>query len=338
MAHSTRTLRIAAASLLAVLMVGGTYLSTGPNPFFGMTRIAGAQSSEELLREYAAKDSDTDGLPDWQESLYGTDPSNPESFQAGIKDGEAVAQGLIEPKVVVRPEEEPIDSDSIQGIDAVPDSLTDRFSQTLLKQYLLSKGTEPPTQEEIIAFVQQGVAELSASFVPKDAYSAAQVRSSGTSGGEALRIYAAQVDAAFGAHTVSTDKNELYYFDDAMKGNASALKKIASISDAYTNISKALMDIPVPQEAQRAHLSLANALMQMSEISGHMASMETDPLRALMGIGLYQQSANRVVAALTGMHGIFTALQITIPEGTGGFEIVQMARYAAEVSAKNSAQ
>lgn len=338
MAHSTRTLRLIGASLLAVLMIGGTYLSTGPNPFFGMTRIAGAQSSEELLREYAAKDSDTDGLPDWQESLYGTDPLNPESFQAGIKDGEAVAQGLIEPRVVVRPEEGPVDPDSIPGIDAVPDSLTDRFSQTLLKQYLLNKGTVPPTQEEILAFVQQGVAELSATFVPKDAYSAAQVRSSGTSGGEALKAYAAQVDAAFEAHTVPTDKNELYYFDDAMKGNAGALTKIADISDAYTNIGKALMAIPVPQEAQRAHLSMVNALMQMSEVAGHMASMETDPLRALMGIGLYQQSADRVVTALTGMHGIFTARQITIPAGTDGSEILMMANYAAQVSAKNSAQ
>ncbi|MDQ1299693.1 MAG: hypothetical protein QG636_361 [Patescibacteria group bacterium] len=338
MAHSTRTLRIAGASLLAVFMVGGTYLSTGPNPFFGMTRIAGAQSSEELLREYAAKDSDADGLPDWQESLYGTDPLNPESFQAGIKDGEAVAQGLIEPKVVVRPEEEPIDPNSIPGIDAVPDSLTDRFSQTLLKQYLLNKGTEPPTQEEILAFVQQGVAELSATFVPKDAYSSAQVRSSGTSGEAALRAYAAQVDAAFETHTVSSEKNELFYFEDAMKGSTSALKKIADISEAYTNIADALMDIPVPQEAQRAHLSIVNALMQMSDVTEHMASMESDPLRALMGIGLYQQSADRVVTALTGMHGIFTALQVTIPAGTDGYELVQMANYAAQVSAKNSAQ
>ncbi|MDP3402478.1 MAG: thrombospondin type 3 repeat-containing protein, partial [bacterium] len=132
MAHSTRTLRIAAASLLAVLMVGGTYLSTGPNPFFGLTRIVGAQSSEELLREYAAKDSDSDGLPDWQEALYGTDPFNPESFRVGILDGEAVAQGLIEPRVTVRAEKEPTNLDSIPGTVAAPSSLTDRFSQTLL--------------------------------------------------------------------------------------------------------------------------------------------------------------------------------------------------------------
>jgi len=38
-------------------------------------------------------DSDNDGLPDWKEALYGTDPHNPDTDGDGTTDGDEVAQG-----------------------------------------------------------------------------------------------------------------------------------------------------------------------------------------------------------------------------------------------------
>lgn len=309
-------------------MIGGTYLSTGPNPFFGMTRIAGAQSSEELLREYAAKDTDTDGLPDWQEALYGTDPSDAESFQAGIKDGEAVAQGLIEPKVRVRAEEEATDLDSIPGTVAAPSSLTDRFAQTLLTQYLSNRGATVPTSEEIVAFVEAGVQNLSAESASPDAFSLAEVTVT-ADGSVALSEYAAAAERVFALNTVAADTNELAYFSVALKGDDAALAKIDAISAAYADIASALMEIPVPAEARQSHLTVANALMHLSETSADMASMKTDPLRALMGIGLYDKYATTLVAGFANLDGVFSARQVSIPEGEVGHYFISTAADAA---------
>lgn len=328
MAHSTRSIRLTVASLLAVLMIGGTYLATGPNPFFGMTRIAGAQSSEELLREYAAKDSDADGLPDWQEALYDTDPLNPESFQAGMKDGEAVAQGLIEPKVAVRPERGATDLDNIPGTAAAPSSLTDRFAQTLLTQYLSNRGATVPTSEEIVSFVEAGIENLAAESASPNAFSLAQITVA-NDGSMALSEYAAAAERAFALNTVAADTNELAYFSAALKGDAAALAKIASISTAYENIARALMRIPVPAEARQSHLTIANALMHLSETSADMASMKTDPLRALMGIGLYDRYANELVAGFANLNGVFEARQVSIPQGEGGHYFISTAADAA---------
>jgi len=333
MAHSTRTLRIAGASLLAVLMVGGTYLATGPNPVFGMTRIAGAQSSEELLREYAAKDSDTDGLPDWQESLYNTDPLNPESFRAGIKDGEAVAQGLVEPKVMVRPEEEAIDPDSIPGIAAAPSSLTDRFAQTLLKQYLLNRTGTPPTQEEIVAFVQSGVAELSADASEPDHYTLNDVRVSGASGAAALVAYAAEAEAAIAANTVSSSisaRNELAYFQDAIRGDDAALAKVTAYSKAYAAMADALIRMQVPQEARQAHLAIVNATMHLSSMTADMAALKEDPLRALLGIGLYGKYATSMKSGFANLNGVFSARGVSLTEGQPGYEFFNTSELAAQ--------
>jgi len=329
MAHSTRTLRIAAASLLAVLMVGGTYLSTGPNPFFGMTRIAGAQSSEELLREYAAKDSDTDGLPDWQEALYGTDPLNPESFRAGVRDGEAVAQGLIEPKVMVRPAEEPIDPDTIPGTPGAPSSLTDRFAQTLLKQYLLNRTGTPPTQEEIVAFVQGGVAELSSGATEPDRYTLTDVRVSSTA---TLATYAAEAEAAIAANTVSStisSRNELAYFQDAIRGDDDAVAKIAAYSKAYAAMADALIRMQVPEESRQAHLAIVNATMHLSGTTADMAALREDPLRALLGIGLYKKYAESMKSGFANLNSVFKARQVSLTEGQPGYEFFNTSELAA---------
>jgi len=335
MAHSARTLRIIAASFIALLMVGGAYVFSGPVPFLN-ANIAGAQSSAELLREYAAKDTDTDGLPDWQEALYGTDPSNPESFQAGIKDGEAVAQGLIEPKVMVAAPEEPTDPSSVPGTPAAPNSLTDRFAQSLLRQYLLNRSDTPPTDDQIVSFVEAAITDLSSEAVSADTFSAKDIRSSGTSGREAVIAYAAQVDSAFVSNTVATEKNELYYFSDALGDDAAALRKVKEISDAYADIAQALIAIPAPAEMRQAHLALANALMHMSEVTGDMAALKDDPLRALLGIGFYEAHVDRMASALSNMDGVFSALQVDIPAGAPGHGILTTARSGAEIVSRET--
>lgn len=320
MAHSLRTLRLVSASALALLMIVGTYVSTGPNPFFGAGRIAIAQTSEELLREYATKDTDTDGLPDWQEALYGTDPANPESFQAGIPDGEAVAQGLISPKVSVRAEEEPTDPDSIPGVVAAPSSLTDRFSQALLQQYLTNRGDTPPSQEEIVGFVKGAVDNLSAQSLSPAVFTQSDVKVAG-SGATAVRAYTAAVEAAYAANTVASDKNELSYFADALKGNDAALTQLSRISGAYEDMANAQMALTVPSDVRQAHLTIANGLMRMSEVTGDMATLKTDPLRALMGIALYEKAVRDMGAGFVNLAGIYRAQGIVLTETEPGYEI-----------------
>lgn len=306
MAHSARTIRITVASILALLMVGGAYFFTGPNPF---GNVVEAQSAEELLKEYAAKDSDTDGLPDWQESLYGTDPFNPESFQAGIQDGDAVAQGLVQPKVAVRAEGEPDDLSTLPGTLPAASSLTDRFAQTLLKQFLLNRGTEAPTQAEIANFVQAGIADLVANSKPNTTYGTADVTRASGSGRDALIAYAIRAEQAIVSENIDTEMNELAYFSEAMKGDDSALTKIGQASDAYAATARALIAVPAPDEVRVAHLALVNSFMGMSAVTADMATLKSDPLRALVGIGLYTNAAKQTVNALAAQYGVFSARQ-----------------------------
>lgn len=330
MPHSTRTVRLAGASLLALLLIAGAYTASGPNPFFGLITIAEAQSAEELLKEYAVKDTDTDGLPDWQEALYGTDPANPESFKAGIKDGEAVAQGLIEPKVAVREDEASTDIDSIPGTTAGPNTITERFAQTLFSQYLSNRGETQPTSEEIVSFVKAGVNELSTESVSPARFKVSDLKVVVTSDTQAVTMYAGALETVFAQNTTPSEKNELYYFQDALRDDATALTKLKDISEAYADIANGMMQLSVPQDVATSHLAIANAFMHMSEVTGDLATLKSDPLRALMGIGLYDRFANDVVSSFANLHTVFLSKQVTIAEGVPGFFIARTARNAAE--------
>lgn len=325
MAHTAHTIRITVASIIAVLLIGGAYVSSGPIPFFSLVE---AQSAEELLREYAARDTDGDGLPDWQEALYGTDPNNPQSAVPGVLDGDAVAQGLIQPKVATQEEEE-TDIDSIPGTIAAPNTLTDRFAQAFLTQYLQNRGANVPSQEEMLRFVEAGVSDLVSNANFPDTYSITDIKISSLSGKSGLETYAAAAEKVFVTHRVAVEKNELMYFSDALRGDSSAISKITQIQKAYASIAKALVMVPVPTEARQAHLSLVNSLSHLSRVSGYMATIDTDPLQALIGIATHDTYTTRWIDSFVNLHNIFNAFNISPIEGVPGSSFIETARVSA---------
>lgn len=314
--------------------MAGAYVLSGPNPFF-TTRVD-AKSSEELLKAYAAKDTDADGLPDWQEALYGTDPVNPNSFSAELTDGEAVAQGLLTPQSLAS--KVPKDEGMISGLDVADDSLTARFSREFFARYFSTRGNAPPSSEEVLVFVNDAVAELSAERLATDAFTVNDLELSPNTGAEALTNYAALVEDALVENSVPADRTDLEYFAEAVeKGSADSLSKLADISGGYEAVASALMAIPAPEEVALAHLELANALARLGEATGDLAALKSDPIRTLLGIGGYRQYEFGYVQALAQVSHAFAKSGTLIPPAQPGYAFFKATSDAAEVL-KQSAQ
>lgn len=238
MGYSTRKILIGSSSVLALLLIGTAYATSGPLPF--KTSAAGAESTHDILVSYASKDTDADGLPDWQEALYGTDPTNAHSVNPSATDAEAVAQGLVKPKFATATST-PVDTSVIPGVQAGPTTLTDQFSKSLFGQYLKNRGPNQPTPAEIATFVEQGVAQLKQSQATQDAFNQGQVRVSGT-GPDALLVYAGDAEKAIYGVKITATRSEIEYFSDAVnKGDLKGLKQIKSLSDSYSQMAHALM-------------------------------------------------------------------------------------------------
>jgi hypothetical protein len=318
-AYSTRTVGIVVASAIAVVLIVAAVLISGPLPFH--LNRANATSTHDLLASYAAKDTDGDALPDWEEALYGTDPNNAHSFQAGVTDGDAVARGLIKPEFASATST-PVDINSIPGSTPAADTITDSFSRSFFESYLRSRtSTTPPTSEELVAFVESQLNTLEQGRASAPAYTASRVRVSGA-GSDAAIAYAAAVEKILTSPSVPYTKNELTYYSDAvLQDDAQALKAVQVIAKGYTDASRDVLGLPVPIEEQSAHLHLANALSAMGAVLTDMAALNTDPLRAMLGIGRYEAAHQQLTNAFIELTRALASSGATFTDGDPGFRL-----------------
>lgn len=315
MGYSTRKILIGSSSVLALLLIGTAYATSGPLPF--KTSTAGAESTHDILVSYASKDTDADGLPDWQEALYGTDPTNPHSVNPSATDAEAVAQGLVKPKFATATST-PVDTSIIPGVQAGPTTVTDQFAKSLFGQYLKTRGANQPTSPEIAAFVEQGFAQLKESQTLPDTFNQGQVKVSGT-GPDALLVYAAAAEAIVLKVDSGKDRDEVSYFYDAInKDDKKSLAKVKEYADAYKNAGMSLMKITVPKELSSNHLLLANSLVHVGESLESMSVVTSDPIRTMLGIASYSSYTESGRSALAKMNAVFNAEHALPPSNTPG--------------------
>lgn len=332
MASFSRKTGIIGALALAGVLVGGAYVISSESSLFAPSS-ASAESTQALLQAYAQKDTDSDGLPDWEETLYGTDPHNAHSFSSTLTDGEAVTQGLIKPKftsAAAPTNASSTDPVSVPGITATPGSLTDQFAHNLFGQYISqSNGTEP-SEAEVATYAQNAIQELVQNHTQQDKYTIANEKVSG-SGTEALINYAGTAEHALAVNAVSTDKNELDYFSAAVNSNdIAALTSLKKIGAAYVADGPTLMAISAPQEVQYAHLELANSLTRVGNDITDMSAFNTDPLRAYLGLAAYQNDSQTMLQAFADTNAVFTSEQITISQGQPGENFYNALQSAAK--------
>jgi len=282
--------RTYAATFFAIALVGGAYLlakSVAEPP------AAEASTETAILEAIATKDSDGDGLPDWEEALYGTDPANPDSRKLGMTDGQAVAAGLIVPKAIAD-----VSLTSSPGTIVDPslppapadDTLTAAFAKNLFTTYMdtVKRTGGNLSEKDMSDVAQQTLADLSKSIARAPDFKSPRDITVAGRGPEAMRAYAASAEAVMNANTSNATKSELLYLQDAAKdGDMTALPHIVSIAKAYRGSAAGLAALPVPSELAVSDLALINAFARVSEIASDFARVNDDPLATMLALQQY---------------------------------------------------
>lgn len=297
MTFTPRTVRIAGALVIAVLLVGVSYVLSGPS--FLSSQIVGAESTDELLTAYAAKDTDADGLPDWQESLYGTDPAKSDTDGDGIKDGEAAAQGLLSTqKLLTDTSQKPISVDDIPGPLAKPGTLTDEFSKIFFERYMQNWNGEPLSDADQKALLTNLFGEFTARAqkLLNSNYTGVVVRKSAD---VTVLQYAGAVERVIQTNEVAEGAGspiELAnkFVEDNDRG---ALLKLKSLATAYRKISDGLIATQVPYELADTHLELIRAFDTLSRSTDVLSKYEEDPLAVLGALALLQPTSKAILAS-----------------------------------------
>ncbi len=332
--------RVITATLFSVFLVFSAYvLARGiESPL-----TASASMETELLKAIAVKDSDSDGLSDWEEVLYATDAQNSDSRNLGMTDGEAVEQGLIVPKASTRQVAatsttvvNPINYAAEGLTPPTEGTVTDAFAKHFFGLYLTAKeanGGNDLTPEQTSALVEQSMTQFIQNFKPSaDFKKASDLKISGT-GPEALRTFAATAEALLAQYkNTGTAKTDLQYLQDFVLNNdATALPQLASIAKSYRDFATALAKLPVPVELVESDLAIINAIMRLSEINSDFSRIDADPIVAMLALQQYAPTELSAGQAFTELASIYRTAGVVLKGGEPGASFVNaMANLSAQ--------
>ena len=340
---------ISAAVFFSVVLITGAYVlarSVGPPP------VAQASIETALLQDIATRDSDNDGLHDWEEALYGTDPHVVDTFHLGMTDGEAVAKGLIVPKAIADIHAATLTPATNSGIDytaygittPTEGTLTDAFAKNFFTLYLTAKnanGGVDLTSDQTTVLASKTMDQLSQNFAPaSDFKKSADIKVLGT-GPDALRAFAIAAEAVFKKNTNDATMSEMQYFQSAVQNDdASARAHLTSLAKSYRDSAVGLAALPVPQELTTSVLAIGNSIMRLSEIDDDFARVDTDPLAAMLALEQFAETELAGERAFTALHNIYTAAGVVLPARTPGASFVNVmtdigARQQAAASVSN---
>lgn len=303
---ATRSIITLAALVLAVLMISAAFLFSSPH---SSPTLVSADGNEELLREYAEKDTDADGLLDWEETLYNTDPNNPHSHSPDMTDGEAVRANLLVP--VVDTTEGPTPEEiiaSLTGIEAAPGTITREFARKFFSKYFASRANVVrPTSEEIAQFISTEINALKAETAFRPAYSASDAITVATTN-QALRAYVVASEQVLRDSDTGISTDALDLFSGLVKkDDASAAEMLKELGRAYKNAGDASIKVSAPSSITIAHVALANAFAHMGDAITNMGYYGTDPLRGFLGLSQYNDATVEITRAFGGVGAVLEA-------------------------------
>jgi len=241
----------------------------------------------------ASKDSDNDGLKDWQEiQIYQTDACKPDTDGDGYLDGEEAVSGY-DPTKKAPGDEMP--GTTHKTPRPLPQNLTEALRQNLagqLKQNKLSAFSGEggllssdqlaayPAVQSSVQDILNNVGELFAA----DKIDDSQIKTANDNSRPAIQNYAVAVAACF-SQTGPHSQSETEMFSNAIENSDfSELElNLQNYQDAYER----LKEITVPSEMVSLHKEQLEIISKLIKIYAAIKDIEADPLKADLALQSY---------------------------------------------------
>ncbi len=241
------------------------------------------------------KDSDNDGLMDWQETTWQTNPCQADTDGDGYLDGEEVASGYN--PVVPAPNDELADYDSIRPrplphnlTQALAESLTGRITDQGLETISGAlDSTDLITSNRIVntaiqEVISQSMGEFSLPNIPDE-----EIIISYDNSIEAVQIYAGKV-----VETIEGwEANALLIQEPIAESEAQVIYQAIETSDFsqidkyvafYQGAAESIKKITVPSDFKDIHKEQIGIFWIMSNIFKAIRQIDQDPLKANLAL------------------------------------------------------
>lgn len=314
-----KKLTVLLAGFCAIAVIGGVFLLQKNSSFYRESP-SDAQNNEAVVLSTETKialkkDTDEDGLKDWEERLWGTDPKNADTDGDSTGDGKEIQMDR-DPTI-------PGPDDQIKPVDMENGSTTAAAVQLSLSQsevaarnffarYLALKQAGALGPNSGARLTSEYVSEILQDFnedgVLFETYTVNDISVRADSGSNALREYGNKMGAIILKYpSVMGSKTELQIFLEALaSGKAEDFEKIAPYITRYENIINESLAVVVPKSAVQMHLGYINALRALKRNAAAMRNSQIKPLSSGIVIRKYVETQEpQVIAHLRNIDRFF---------------------------------
>ncbi len=285
----------------------------------GIEAISIEQSNVDLVAE---QDTDKDGLKDWEEVLWRTDPQKADTDSDGTADGKEVE--LERNPTVKGPNDKIADNPFAQnqdGAKAEPLTATDRFARDLFTQYMTAKqanGGIPLTSNE-----QKEIAldmlDKSDTILVKAEYDRTDLILAKDSSPETIRAYGNDLGRIIKTYSISARDEGIILSDSVKAEDPDLLKELDPIIKAYQNLLNNFLKTKVPTNASFIHLALVNSFSDILSTVKGMQNIYEDPLVTLQAAGHFPDARGSMLIALQRVNTYFRENSVIFTEGETGY-------------------
>jgi len=246
------------------------------------------------------RDTDGDGLKDWEEELVGTDPRDPNSKIEGFREGFNVDEN----------------GNRYDGASGETNT-TESFAQQFFGGFLgmsQDDGSEDQKNQLITNLVGGVVTEQ------RDFYTVNDL--SITAGGDekGLRLYGNEVVEYLTRYPgLDVEKALISFLTILQTAGAASPKELEHQAELYKKIANEFSLLNVPQGLSSSHLDLVNAYHGTGMALSDMSLVTKDSLRALTGFASYQENVDTIQVILSEIAQIFEEKNIIFEAGEPGY-------------------
>jgi len=291
-------------SIFGILIVlGGVFvLLSDVNPFKNtlvFEKNTDKDSAENALAKIVIKDSDNDGLRDWEEALWKTDPRNEDSDNDGTADGEEVRKGRDPAKPGPDDKIEP--ANKYKQVSGKEESNT--VTGALINQILTYTSAQQSgnlnikTKEELDVFLAEEIKKDTRINAPSK-YSIDDLVIVKINNTEKFIEYKDSMESIIKRYSGLYPETEFDIVATAVENNDEAiLNKLDPYINTYKQLIKDLLTTVTPSDIALFHLEIVNGYERLINSIINMKNGAEDPIRNLIGIAGYQESATKITDA-----------------------------------------
>ncbi len=248
-------------------------------------------NSNDKVGDLVNRDTDLDGVPDWQESLYGTDPTKRDTDDDGVSDDIEIAR---------LSKQNPVNGELDLSIENKEDkTMTGQLSKELFSTIATLNQTGAVDQDTVDTLSAK-LAEKIQNPLNIRTYTMSDIKISTSDDKQSVKAYNDALNKIYAKYPVKTtffDVLDKFIIDEDTV-DESALKDLDFLIKQTTNIKNETIKIPVPASLAILHLNVLNAMEKVIDNMSSVKFYDTDIVVAMGGIVQYSENASALESAV----------------------------------------